>query len=322
MKRTPLLVIVGPTAVGKTAVAIEVARRLGGEIVNADSRQIYRYMDIGTAKPDLAERAGIPHHLLDVADPDETYTLADYQAAAMAAIAAIAGRGRLPILTGGTGLYVRSVLRGWTIPKADPDPARRDAWRRLAAAEGAQVLHDRLAAVDPVAASRIAPMDVVRLVRALEVHEQSGRPISDQQRAEPPDFQLAAFALTRSRPALYDRINRRVEAMLAAGLRAEAERLRDRFGPAPLARTLGYAELLAEWEGRLPSEQTLDRIQQQTRRYAKRQLTWFRGDPELQWLDLDECATLAGTVETIVSRVEGLFGGPQTVMPGPGGEDS
>lgn len=321
MTGTPLLVIVGPTAVGKTATAIAVAQRLGGEIINADSRQVYRHLDIGTAKPDQAERAGVPHHLLDVADPDETYTLADYQAAAMACIADVAGRGRLPILTGGTGLYVRAVLRGWTIPQADPDPARREAWRQLAAAQGAPALHARLTAVDPVAAARIGPMDVVRLVRALEVYDQSGRPISEQQRAVPPDFRLAAFALTRPRPSLYARIDQRVAAMLAGGLRQEAASVLARFGPAPLARTLGYAELLAEWEGRLAPEATLARIQQQTRRYAKRQLTWFRGDPELRWLDLDECATLAGTVETIVSQVEGLFGGAPAASPGRGGEE-
>jgi tRNA dimethylallyltransferase len=320
MARTPLVVIVGPTAVGKTEVALQVAERLGGEIINADSRQVYRYMDIGTAKPTPAERTRIPHHLLDIADPDETYTLADYQAAAMATIAAIAARGRLPILTGGTGLYVRSVLRGWTIPKAEPDPERRAAWKALAAEQGVPALHARLTAVDPLAAARIEPMDLVRIVRALEVYEQSGRPISEQQQAVPPDFRLAAFALTRERSRLYERIDRRVEVMLAAGLREEAEDVLVRFGPAPLARTLGYAELLAEREGRLPAAETVARIQQQTRRYAKRQLTWFRGDPELQWLDLDECATLAGTVETIVSQVEGSFGRPAGATPGSGGE--
>jgi tRNA dimethylallyltransferase len=322
MNRLPLVVIVGPTAVGKTEVALQVAERLGGEIINADSRQVYRGMDIGTAKPDAAERARIPHHLLDIADPDAVYTLAEYQAAAMAAIGDIAGRGRLPILTGGTGLYVRSVLRGWTIPRSEPDPARRQAWKDEAAAHGVPALHARLAGVDPQAAGRIDPMDLVRIGRALEVYEQSGRPISEQQGAEPPDFRLAAFGLTRPRERLYERIDRRVEQMLAAGLRDEAARVHERFGPAPLARTLGYAEILAEWEGRLAPAETVARIQQQTRRYAKRQLTWFRGDPELRWLDLDECATLAGTVETIVSQVEGLFGRPVAVIPGPGGEDS
>jgi tRNA dimethylallyltransferase len=320
MERQPLVVIVGPTAVGKTAAALAVARRLGGEIVNADSRQIYRHMDIGTAKPSPAERAAVPHHLLDVAEPDTVYTLAEYQAAAQAAIADIGRRGRLPILTGGTGLYVRSILRGWTIPKTEPDHARREAWRQEAATVGAPVLHARLAAVDPVAAARIEPRDLVRIVRALEVCEQSGRPMSEQQQAAPPAFRLAAFALTRSRERLYERIDRRVVAMLADGLRDEAAGVRERYGPAPLARTLGYAEILAEWEGRLAPEETAARIQQQTRRYAKRQLTWFRGDPELQWLDLDECATLAGTVETIVSQVEGLFGCP--AAPGPGGGEA
>jgi tRNA dimethylallyltransferase len=320
MSRLPLIVIVGPTAVGKTAVALAAAERLGGEIVNADSRQVFRHMDIGTAKPSAAEQARVPHHLIDRVAPDEPYTLADYQADAMTAIREIAGRGRWPILTGGTGLYVRSLLRGWTIPVAPPDPQRRDALRQEAADAGVPALHARLALIDPTAAARIESQDLVRIMRALEVYETTGRPISEQQQAIPPDFQLAAFALTRPRPALYARIDTRVEAMVDAGLREETRQLYDRFGPAPLARTLGYAECLAEMLGELPENETVARIQQNTRRYAKRQLTWFRGDAVLQWLDLDECATLAGTVETIVSQVQGLPGIPSATGFGRGGE--
>ncbi|MBC7544579.1 MAG: tRNA (adenosine(37)-N6)-dimethylallyltransferase MiaA [Candidatus Sericytochromatia bacterium] len=320
MNRIPLLVIVGPTAVGKSAIALAVAERLGGEIVNADSRQIFRGMDIGTAKPSPDEQARVPHHLLDRCDPDEAFTLADYQVEAMTIIRAIAARGRLPILSGGTGLYVRSLLRGWTIPVAPPDLIRRESLRQEAAELGVPALHAQLAGVDPVAAGRIESLDLVRIMRALEVYEQTGRPISEQQQAVPPDFDLRAFGLTRGREILYERINGRVEAMMAAGLRAEARALWERYGPVPLQRTLGYAECLLEMQGELAESETVQRIQQQTRRYAKRQLTWFRGDAELAWLDLDGCATLAATVETIVSQVQGLSGIPSLTGPGRGGE--
>ena len=214
----PLIAIVGPTAVGKSALALALAEALDGEIVSADSRLVYRGMDIGTDKPTPAERARIPHHLIDVVDPDQSFSLAMYQDLAYAAIADITARGRLPLLVGGTGQYVWAVMEGWTIPRAGPDGALRTRLFAEAEAHGAEALHARLAAVDPLAASKIDAQNVRRVVRALEVYELTGRPISDWQRRPPPPYRTLILGLTLPRPALYSRINARVKRMVAQGL--------------------------------------------------------------------------------------------------------
>lgn len=306
MEHVPLLVIVGPTAVGKSAAALAVAQRLGGEIICADSRTIYRGFDIGTAKPSAADQALVPHHFLDRVDPDEPFTVADFQREALTTITAIAQRGRLPILCGGTGLYVRTLLRGWTIPTTPPDPLRRARLKAEADSLGIAALHARLAAIDPAAAAKIEPTDLVRIVRALEVFETTGRPISSQQGENPPPFRVAAFGLTMPRDRLYERINLRVGQMIEQGWLHEAQALFERYGPEPLLRTLGYGQCLAHLRGEQDLPETIALIQQATRRYAKRQLTWFRADRELQWLDLGECATLAPTIETIASQAARL----------------
>ncbi len=282
-ERPPLIAIIGPTAVGKTALAIAMARRIGGEIVSADSRQIYRYMDIGTAKPSAAERAA-PHHLIDIRDPDEAFSLATYQELAGATIAAITARGRIPLLVGGTGQYLAAVLEGWQIPRVAPQPALRAALEREAAEQGAAALHARLAAVDPLAAAQIAPSNVRRVVRALEVYLVTGQPISAQQTREPPPYQIRTIWLTRPRDELYARADARVDAMLAAGLVEEVARLRA-AGYAwelPSMSSLGYIQFRPYFEGTASLADCVARLKFDTHHFIRRQAAWFRRLPNLE----------------------------------------
>ncbi len=284
----PLVVLLGPTAVGKTALAVHLAQALGGEIVSADSRQVYRHMDIGTAKPTPAERAAAPHHLLDVVTPDQTYTLAQYQRAAYAAIEAIHARGRLPLLVGGTGQYITAVVEGWGIPKVPPNPALRAELEQYAAEHGAAALHARLEQHDPRAAARIDPRNVRRVVRALEVCIEAGQPISALQRKSPPPYRILQLGLTMPRERLYARADARIERMVEAGLLAEVRGLLDAgyTWECPAMSGLGYIQ----WKGYLAGEESYEdavaAIQRQTRVFIRRQYTWFRGhDRGIRWLE-------------------------------------
>jgi tRNA dimethylallyltransferase len=306
MDARPLVAVVGPTAVGKTALSLELAEALDGEIVSADSRQIYRYMDIGTAKPMPAERARAPHHLIDVVDPDQPLTLAEYQRLAYAAIADIHARGRLPLLVGGTGLYVRAVLDGLRIPAAPPDAKLRARLEEEAAAAGALALHARLAALDPTAAARIDPRNVRRVIRALEVCLTTGRPISEQQQAAPPPYRTLRLGLTRPRAELYARIDARVDAMLAAGLVDEVRALLARgYSPhLPALSGLGYRQIIRYLAGELSLEEAVQEIKRQTRRFVRQQQTWFRpDDPRIHWYDLSVV-----TPAQIVAAVKAWWG--------------
>jgi tRNA dimethylallyltransferase len=288
---TRILAIVGPTAVGKTALSIELAQRFDGEIVSADSRQIYRSMDIGTAKATPAEQAAAPHHLIDVVDPDEELTLAHYRQLATEAIAAIAARGKLPILVGGTGLYVRALLEGWTVPEVPPRPALRRELTELAVREGHDALHQRLAAVDPVAAARIDARNVRRVIRALEVYEATGEPISSLQRKAPPPYRVLTIGLTMPRPDLYRRIDDRVDRMIAAGLVAEVQALLERgYDPVPPAMSgLGYRQIVAFLQGEASLEEAIALIKRHTRRFVRQQYNWFRlQDPAIRWVDITQ----------------------------------
>jgi tRNA dimethylallyltransferase len=286
-----LIALVGPTAAGKTALALALAERLrervACEVVSADSRQIYRGMDIATAKPTAAERARLPHHLLDVVWPDESYTLAQYQRDATAAIAAIHVRGRLPLLVGGTGLYVRAVVDGLAIPTVAPDPKLRAALEAEAAAQGAAALHARLAALDPLAAARIAPTNVRRVVRALEVCLVTGQPFSAQQGARPTPYHTLLLGLNMERATLYGRADARIEAMLAAGLVEETRGLVARgYGwELPAMSSLGYREVGAYLRGEATLADAVARFTLATHAYIRRQLTWFRPDTRIIWLD-------------------------------------
>lgn len=301
MALPPLVAIVGPTAVGKTAISLQLAQDFNGEIVSADSRQIYRGLDIGTDKAPPAARHAVPHHLLDIVAPDEVFSLAQYQRAAYAAIDDIHRRSRLPLLVGGTGLYVRAVLDGLGIPEAPPDEALRAELEQAARSEGPLALHARLTALDPVAAGRIDPRNVRRVVRALEVCLVTGVPISQLQTASPPPYRTLRLGLTRPRAALYERIDRRVDEMMAHGLVEEVERLLAAgfAPPLPAMTGLGYGQIAQYLRGELTLEEAVSAIKRQTRRLVHQQSTWFRADdPRIRWFDLEavDYAAIAAVV--------------------------
>lgn len=285
----PLIAIVGPTAVGKTALSLHLARLFNGEIVSADSRQVYRWMDIGTAKPTSAERASVPHHLIDVVDPDEEFSLALYQDMATAAIADIAARGKSPLLVGGTGQYLAAVLQGWQLPRVAPRPDIRAALERQATELGAEALYERLKAIDPVATASILPGNVRRIIRALEVYEATGVPISVQRSVQPPPYRITTIWLTLPAPVLYARIDARVDAMMSAGLLDEVRQLLERGynWDLPSMSGLGYREFRPYFEGRATLEEAVTRLKYDTHAFARRQPAWFRRLPSIIPLPAD-----------------------------------
>jgi tRNA dimethylallyltransferase len=281
-----ILAIVGPTGAGKSALAARLARELDGEIVSADSRQVYRYMDIGTAKPSAEQRAAVPHHLIDIIDPDEEYSLALFLCGARAAIRDIQSRSRLPILAGGTGQYVRGLLEGWQVPHVPPDPELRLDLETRARVQGAAALHVELAGVDPKAARRIDPRNARRLIRALEVYRRRKEGLSSEPTRETPPFRPVVLGLTLERTSLYERINRRVEDMIQAGWVGEVEGLLSRgYSPdLPSMSSLGYRELAQHLGGDKSLEEGVAEIKQRTRRFARQQYGWFRlGDQRIRW---------------------------------------
>ncbi len=279
-----LIAIVGATAVGKTELAIAWAQRIGGEIVSADSRQIYRGMDIGTAKPTPTERAQARHHLIDIRDPDESFSLAEFQDLALAAIADIQARGRVPLLVGGTGQYLAALLEGWQIPRVAPQPALRAELEQIASQEGPQALHDRLAAVDPVAAARIPAANVRRVVRALEVYLVSGEPISRLQVRQPPPFRPRAIWLQRPRTELYARADARISRMIEAGLIDEIAALlaRGYDWRLPAMSSLGYLQFRPYFQGEADLTTCIERLRFDTHDFIRRQEMWFRRLPNLE----------------------------------------
>lgn len=289
--RGPLVVIVGPTAVGKTSLAIELAEAFDGAIISADSRQVYRRMDIGTAKPTPTEQSRAPHELIDVLEPDQRLSLAQYQDMAYRAIAAALAEGKLPLLVGGTGQYVQAVVEGWRIPRVPPAPLLRLDLTGFALAYGAGALHGRLRQVDPEAAVSIDHRNVRRVARALEVYELTGERISDLQRKQPPPYDVTLIGLWRPREALYARIDRRVDAMLAAGLVDEVRRLLDEGLPWDLSAlsSLGYRQFRGYFAGTESLEDATRAIKKETRRFVRQQDTWFRrDDPRIAWFDLEQ----------------------------------
>ena len=291
--RPEVLTVVGPTAVGKTAVSLALARSLGGEIVSADSRQIYREMDIGTAKPTADERRLVRHHLIDIIDPSETYDAVRFAADAEKAMVDIIARGATPLVVGGTGFYVASLFQG-LFEGPGRDPELRAGLTERAASEGVRVLHQELKEVDPEAAKRIHVNDSFRVIRALEVYATTGRSLSKWQE-EP--VRAAAFSaryvrLTLSREPLYERIDRRVDAMMANGLLEEIEALVSRgvlSSDMPAASAVGYRELLPIVErGEGSTTDAVSLIKRNSRRYAKRQMTWLRSIEDAEWVELDD----------------------------------
>ncbi len=287
----PLVAIVGPTATGKTELSIRLAQEIGGEIVNADSRQVYRYMDIGTAKPTAEDRSKIPHHLLDVVDPDEDFSLALYQDMAGRAIEDIHRRGRIPVLVGGSGQYVWAILEGWSAPEVPPDPAFREELELKSITEGGDILYRQLQEVDPESAGKIDPRNIRRVIRALEVFRITGKRFSELRTKTPPDFNVRIVGITVERDELYRRIDARVDAMVKHGFIDEVRSLLDRgYSPdLPAMSSLGYREIGGYLKGELSLPEACEQIKFTTHRFARNQYAWFRANDErIRWFDIDQ----------------------------------
>ena len=318
-QKIKILAIVGPTASGKTSISIELAKRLGGEIISCDSMQIYRRMDIGTAKPTEEEKCGVPHHLIDAVEPSDAFSCADYVTMAGEAVKEIAARGKLPILCGGTGLYLDRFLCG-EMEETHADEDLRASLFAYAESEGIEALHARLREVDPESADAIHPNNVKRVVRALEIYEQTGIPKSEFDRrsqvVESPYEATVIGLFYPRREVLYERINRRVDSMLADGLLEETKRLLDEGVfevNLTAAQAIGYKELLGYLGGSEPLTEAAENLKTATRRYAKRQITWFSAKPYVEWVEMEkdgELRSLDDVCEEIVSRFEREEGRP------------
>lgn len=316
------IIIAGPTAVGKSALAIQVARRAGGEIIVADSMQVYRGMDVGTGKPSPAEREAVPHHLLDICDPAQVFSASEFAARAHALVGEIRGRGRVPLLVGGTGLYLRAFLKG-RLAGTPGDPAIRARLLRDAEGAGVAALHDRLRREDPVTADRVHPGDRFRIIRALELLEMTGQRPSVIRPGlwDPPRVAVSAvLVLTREREELYRLIDERARRMWDRGLVDEVRRLLQ-SGYDPSLRTLlalGYRQALAVLQGRLSEAEALCDMQRATRNYAKRQLTWFRREPAAEWVSVSGWHWVEPLAERLCARLAAreAEGGPAVAPAG------
>ena len=298
MKKIPLIVVGGPTASGKTALAIELAKALDGEIVSADSMQIYKYMDIGTAKPTADELKECPHHLIGFREPDCDFSVADYTELAHKTIADITARGKVAIMCGGTGLYINSVVNDVDFGEYENDYELRKSLYELAKKDGAGVLLDMLAEFDPVSAKRLHPNNVKRIIRAIEFYKVSGVPISEHQertKLKESRYDATMFLINHNREVLYDRINRRVDIMISDGLVDEVRSIMSMGYSRDLnsMQGIGYKEMIAYLEGEISLADAIDMIKQNSRRYAKRQLTWFRRDDRINMLSPDDAVNEA-----------------------------
>ncbi|MBR5587157.1 MAG: tRNA (adenosine(37)-N6)-dimethylallyltransferase MiaA [Clostridia bacterium] len=287
----PLLVIGGPTASGKTALAVGLAKRLDGEVVSADSMQIYKYMDIGSAKPDEEEKEGVVHHLMDVAEPTENFSLGDYLNIARDIIADIHARGKLPIVTGGTGLYINSLIDNVELSEEENTSEIRKKLTEFAEKNGSAALYERLGEIDPESAERIHPNNVKRVMRALEIFEATGKTMTEslKESKKPPVYKAVQYGIDYPREELYDRINRRVDIMLGNGLIEEVRKLVEMgcTRQHTAMQGIGYKEVLDHLEGKTDRDEMAEAIKQATRRYAKRQITWFKRN-NMIWLDPKE----------------------------------
>jgi tRNA dimethylallyltransferase len=309
----PLVVLVGPTASGKSSVALALAERVGGEIVAADSMQVYRGLDIGTAKPIAEERGRIPHHLVDLREPNQPFTAADYMGLASAAITDIRARGRLPIVVGGTGLYVRALFRGLFDGPGEMTPLRETLYLE-ATQEGSATLHRRLETIDPETAAAIHPNDLLRVVRALEVAAVSGRPISilrveGRRNHKPVPGPVLRFGLEWNRQELYQRIEARVETMLEQGLVREVQNLLDQGYCETLRplRAIGYRHMIGYLKGQIRLDSAVASLKRDTRRYAKRQLTWFHHEDGIEWLPVDGSTVSERVLRILIERIEATW---------------
>lgn len=287
-QKSKVIVICGPTASGKTALGIEVAKKCGGEIVSADSMQIYEKMDIGTAKPTLEEREGIPHHLLDFVSPDRRYSVADYKRDAKKVIREIIAKGKIPIVVGGTGLYIDSLIYEIEYPEIEFDENYRNDLEDRVKKEGLEILYEEAKKIDPEAIEKISSKDQKRILRILEIYHATGKNKTEQEKEsrKEPEFDYKVYAIDWDRQKLYDRINLRVNLMIEQGLIEEVKMIYQEYKHFPTAmQGLGYKEVVEYLENFLTKEEMIEKIKQETRRYAKRQLTWFRKNKQTIWLD-------------------------------------
>ncbi|MCF8011568.1 MAG: tRNA (adenosine(37)-N6)-dimethylallyltransferase MiaA [Clostridiales bacterium] len=307
-KDTPLLVIVGPTAAGKTAVAVEIALKIGGEIISADSMSVYKYMNIGTAKPVDCEKKNVRHHLIDVVYPDKEFSVALFKSLAENAIKEIQDRERLPIMAGGTGLFIHAVLYGFQFGEVGIDYKLRESLKNYACKYGNEALHNSLLKVDFQTAQKLHPNDQKRIIRALEIYEKTGKPMSSSiQRNNKPAYNAYTIGLYMSREKLYEKINKRVDNMLEEGLVQEVKNLLSRGYDSSMVsmQGLGYKEIISYLKGEVEYEEAICLLKRNTRRFAKRQLTWFRRDERIKWFNIEDFNYPGEVAEEIVKVAGG-----------------
>ncbi|NMA64931.1 MAG: tRNA (adenosine(37)-N6)-dimethylallyltransferase MiaA [Clostridiaceae bacterium] len=304
-----VIVVAGPTASGKTDLAIELALLINGEIISADSMQIYRGMDIGTAKPTIVERKGIPHHMLDIVDPDEEYSVAQFQKDAKNCIKEILCKGKIPIVAGGTGLYINSLVYNITFSETIADWEYRKQLQEMAEEKGPDILHQLLQEVDPKSAERIHPNNIKRVIRALEVYKTTGKPISQHQlesRSKKPEYDYKIFGLEIERDILYKRIDKRAGKMMEMGLYEEVEGLLEKYSPDLVSlQGIGYKEIISAIKGEYSIEEAVEKIKLNTRHLAKRQMTWFKKTENLTWIktgETDRWAIIKKLADTLNNR--------------------
>lgn len=309
--KRPLLVLVGPTAVGKTKLSLQLAKHVDAEIISGDSMQVYRYMDIGTAKLPVSQQEGIVHHMMDIHEPDEPFSVAEFQDRCTALIEEIDDRGKIPFIVGGTGLYVESVCYGFEFNQEGSDEAFRMEMAAFAEQHGNEALHERLKLVDPDSADRLHPNDVRRVIRALEIYHLTGIKMSDQlagQKREP-KYNLCMIGLTMDRQLLYNRIEDRIDLMLEEGLVQEVEQLLERGYSRQMTsmQGLGYKEIAAYLEGEMSYEAAVQLLKRDTRRFAKRQLSWFRHMKDIHWIDVTDSSQYEQQLLEICKLTAGKF---------------
>ncbi len=304
----PLIVVCGPTATGKTAVGVELCRILGGEVISADSMQIYKDLSICTAKPDISEMKGIPHHLIDILPPDRSFSVAEYASLARKTADGIYARGHIPVVVGGTGLYISALIDNIDFSHVSGDSSLRSQLESESAQIGAEEMHKRLAALDPEAAKVIHPNNVIRVIRAIEMNMISGRTVSENKelsRRTPSPYKLCMIGLnTADRAVLYERTDRRVDKMMEMGMVDEVRRVYERYRTKTAFNAIGYKEMIPYIEGKCTLDEAIDRIKQGTRNYAKRQLTWFRRDARISWVDVTEIVQIDGIIKNCMNIVE------------------
>ncbi len=308
IKKEKLAVIIGPTAVGKTKLSIELAQRYNGEIISGDSMQIYREMDIGTAKIKPEEMGGIPHHLIDIKNAEQDFSAAEFQGLVREKITEITGRKKLPIIVGGTGLYIQAAIYDYHFSDAPSDPDFRSILEKRAEAEGNQILHDELARIDPQSAKTIHPNNVRRVIRALEIYHCTGQTKIEIQENQSPDllYDTALIGLTMDREQLYERINMRVDMMVEEGLIGEVQKLFDRgLRDCQSIQAIGYKEIYEYLENRMTLDESIGALKQNSRRYAKRQLTWFRNKMNVKWFDMGGQLDFEKKIAEISAYIEG-----------------